>query len=218
MKFYLFHLLLLGFLLCPVHMGWAGPMQTGAANPSTEESLRQMEIALPSEGEEIVLLETEKFSPRSLVGVESLAIAPLTMSSAVQSTSVPSQPIHTLLYRKFRLPEFAYKVGSKDLSDEGMRLLSLIADGLRQEGDSVIVRIDGHTDNIGSDRYNDQLSLECAESAANHFMVRDGIPPSRLYVKGFGEKVPLASNLTPEGRSQNRRVELLLLTPRKVSE
>ena len=69
------------------------------------------------------------------------------------------------------------------------------------------VEIQGHTDNIGSAGYNMKLSLRRAQAVAN-YLIKHGISPSRLKVKGYGFTRPVASNDTPEGRALNRRVQL----------
>jgi len=69
------------------------------------------------------------------------------------------------------------------------------------------VEIQGHTDNIGSAAYNMKLSLKRAQAVAN-YLIKHGISPSRLKVKGYGFTRPIASNDTPEGRALNRRVQI----------
>lgn len=69
------------------------------------------------------------------------------------------------------------------------------------------LRIEGHTDAIGSDAYNQVLSENRAASA-KEFLVINGVIPDRITTIGIGEKQPYASNLTEEGRALNRRVEL----------
>ncbi len=72
------------------------------------------------------------------------------------------------------------------------------------------VRIDGHTDATGSVSYNDQLSLRRAQAVADA-IVAAGMPASGVAVRGLGSRAPVASNQTAEGRSQNRRVVLVIL-------
>lgn len=72
------------------------------------------------------------------------------------------------------------------------------------------VQIIGHTDNTGSAAYNQDLSLRRAQSVAN-VLFSAGISTSRLVVTGRGEDQPVATNLTPEGRAQNRRVEVVIV-------
>ena len=77
---------------------------------------------------------------------------------------------------------------------------------LQQEG-GVAVIAEGYTDDIGSDTYNEQLSLRRA-NAVRDYLTRGGIAADRISVEGFGKSHPVASNTTEDGRAQNRRVEL----------
>jgi OOP family OmpA-OmpF porin len=72
------------------------------------------------------------------------------------------------------------------------------------------VEVAGHTDNIGSDAYNQKLSEGRANAVRDHF-VQQGVPESQLTVKGYGESEPVADNATEEGRERNRRTELRIL-------
>ena len=72
---------------------------------------------------------------------------------------------------------------------------------------NVAVRVQGHTDSIGTEAYNQGLSERRAESVRSHLIGR-GVPASRLTAVGYGESQPIASNDTAEGRALNRRVEL----------
>ena len=65
----------------------------------------------------------------------------------------------------------------------------------------------GHADSIGSDAYNQRLSLRRAE-AVKKFLVSKGVEANRVYTEGKGEKSPVADNKTNEGRAKNRRVEV----------
>jgi len=78
------------------------------------------------------------------------------------------------------------------------------------EYNKTLIEITGHTDSTGSDAHNQQLSEARAHSVAAYFHSHD-VVPERLITEGFGEKYPIASNETAEGRQQNRRVELRLV-------
>jgi len=70
----------------------------------------------------------------------------------------------------------------------------------------VIIAV-GHTDSVGSDAYNQKLSVRRAE-AVKAYLVSKGIEKNRIYTEGKGEKQPVADNKTKEGRTKNRRVEI----------
>lgn len=71
------------------------------------------------------------------------------------------------------------------------------------------VQVAGHTDSTGSASYNRQLSERRAQAVAD-YLIRRGVAPARLTTLGYGETQPVASNDTPDGRRQNRRVEIVL--------
>jgi outer membrane protein OmpA-like peptidoglycan-associated protein len=78
------------------------------------------------------------------------------------------------------------------------------------ENPDVLVVCEGHTDAIGSEEYNQALSVRRAE-AVFRYLVNRGIAPERLRVEGYGKSRPVAGNETEAGRAQNRRVELRVL-------
>ena len=77
----------------------------------------------------------------------------------------------------------------------------------------VIIAV-GHTDSVGTDAYNQKLSVRRAESV-KAYLVSKGIEKNRIYTEGKGEKQPVADNKTKEGRAKNRRVEIEVVGARK---
>lgn len=86
-----------------------------------------------------------------------------------------------------------------------------LQEGLRKLQDNTGVNVDiiGHTDSIGTEAYNQDLSMRRAQSVAD-YMVSHGISRSRLSVSGRGESDPVATNETKAGRAENRRVEFVV--------
>ncbi len=80
-----------------------------------------------------------------------------------------------------------------------------------KENATLQVEISGHTDNVGSDAANLQLSQQRAKSVTD-YLAEHGIPASRLKAKGYGETKPIDSNDTDTGRAQNRRTELKIIS------
>ena len=76
--------------------------------------------------------------------------------------------------------------------------------------ENMVVEIAGHTDNKGSDEYNQRLSQHRAESVKT-FLVNKGIGKEQIYAKGYGEKSPIKTNNTEEGRQMNRRTEVRII-------
>ena len=92
------------------------------------------------------------------------------------------------------------------LKPEGKAKLDDVASKVKNINLEVIIAV-GHTDSIGSDAYNQKLSVRRAE-AVKAYLVSKGIEKSRVYTEGKGEKQPVADNKTAAGRAQNRRVEI----------
>ena len=108
-----------------------------------------------------------------------------------------------------RMPQdILFPVDSADLQPGIVPDLRAVAANLNQFPDGT-VDVVGHTDNTGAASYNLQLSQRRAQSVAN-VLIGAGVPSSRLRIVGVGDDQPRASNLTPEGRAQNRRVEIVI--------
>ncbi len=79
------------------------------------------------------------------------------------------------------------------------------------------ILIEGHTDSTGPEEHNMDLSIRRGESVATH-LAGQGVMPSRFSVLGYGENQPIASNDTPFGRQQNRRVEIAIFANDKLKK
>ncbi|MGA7104831.1 MAG: OmpA family protein [Candidatus Deferrimicrobiaceae bacterium] len=74
------------------------------------------------------------------------------------------------------------------------------------------ISVEGHTDNVGSDKYNQALSERRAAAVKEYLVKNGGADASRVKTVGYGERKPIAGNATKEGRFRNRRVEVLILS------
>ncbi|MCP3140225.1 OmpA family protein [Pyxidicoccus sp. QH1ED-7-1] len=101
-----------------------------------------------------------------------------------------------------------FPVGRSEIQEDGARMLDELV-GLLKARPGVSIRIEGHTDNTGPEELNRTLSQERAE-AVRAYLIQRGIAGSRLEARGYGPSRPFASNDTPEGRSENRRVEFIV--------
>jgi len=105
--------------------------------------------------------------------------------------------------------DILFAIDSAQLSGSLQSDLAVLARHLNKYGDSN-VQVIGHTDNTGAAAYNLNLSRQRAAAVANT-IIRNGLASSRVTAIGRGEDQPVTSNLTPEGRAQNRRVEIIII-------
>jgi outer membrane protein OmpA-like peptidoglycan-associated protein len=106
------------------------------------------------------------------------------------------------------MSDVLFKTGSFELLSGARERLAKVS-GIVLAYPSLHLQVEGHTDSVGSDEYNQQLSEKRA-SAVRDYIVQQGISAASIEAKGFGKTEPIASNETSEGRQQNRRVELVL--------
>lgn len=103
-----------------------------------------------------------------------------------------------------------FEIDKAVIRPESFGLLDQVVEVLKENPRVKQVRVIGHTDNDGEERYNQQLSEKRA-AAVRTYLVEHGIATERLESEGRGESDPLASNDTSKGREKNRRVEFLIV-------
>lgn len=104
-----------------------------------------------------------------------------------------------------------FKFDSYQLTPEAKESLDQLATRIKGQT-NFILEIEGFADSIGKDAYNNQLTQKRADSVRRYLAEQHDIPLFRMHLLGFGEMRPVADNHTREGRSENRRVEIRLLT------
>jgi outer membrane protein OmpA-like peptidoglycan-associated protein len=131
------------------------------------------------------------------------------MNRATQGTGI--QVARTQDNRlKVNVPsDFSFDSGSAAIKPQMRPVLDQFAQGLSADQRVTIV---GHTDNVGGEALNNRLSLDRAANVREYLRAQ-GVDPSRIMVNGRGENEPVASNDSPSGRAENRRVEIFLSEP-----
>lgn len=102
-----------------------------------------------------------------------------------------------------------FATGKSSLNASAQRSMDKLAEFLQKKQNRNLL-VEGHTDSVGSDEYNQGLSEQRAESVKNALIQR-GVAAERIATIGYGKKYPLASNATTAGKQQNRRVEAIIL-------
>lgn len=143
--------------------------------------------------------------------VETIVDAPPPPDPAPEPAPPPEPELAVIGDETIELAEkIRFKTSSPVLLPDSERLLDHVAVLLFDHPEIQRIRIDGHTDSQGNNAANLKLSQQRAETV-RAYLEKAGVEPGRMTAKGFGETKPVADNKTPEGREQNRRVELTIL-------
>ena len=104
-----------------------------------------------------------------------------------------------------------FPVNAANLSPEAETRLAEFTEKLKSDNKNVYLEIQGHTDNSGSKEYNDELGEKRAETVRK-FLSTHGVALNRMATISYGQEAPVAANETREGRAQNRRVVVMVLS------
>jgi peptidoglycan-associated lipoprotein len=105
-----------------------------------------------------------------------------------------------------------FKFGKSAMPDEAKADIDQLVQQLKSNPNGAYIEIEGHTDNVGSKELNYKLGLERAEAVKRYLYEQHQVPLHKINVISYGEEKPIAPNKTKEGRAQNRRVVIKVLT------
>jgi len=112
-----------------------------------------------------------------------------------------------------KIDKLYFKADSSAFNEDSYPVLNEIYDFLNSNK-NIIIEIGGHTNNTPPDDYCDKLSLNRAKSVTN-YLVEKGISSNRILYRGYGKRMPIAPNTTPDGRKKNQRVEIKIISIKK---
>lgn len=136
---------------------------------------------------------------------------PVAAAAPAAPAAPAAAPVPTAAKETFAADAF-FDFDKSVLKPEGKAKLDDVVAKTKGMNLEVIIAV-GHTDSIGTDAYNDKLSIRRAE-AVKAYLVSKGIEGNRVYTEGKGEKQPVADNKTAAGRAKNRRVEIEIVGSR----
>ncbi len=136
----------------------------------------------------------------------SVAAAPAAVTPPVVAPVAPPPPAPTVATKVTYAADAFFDFNKSVVKPAGKAKLDDLVGKIKDINLEVIIAV-GHTDSVGSDAYNQKLSVKRSE-AVKAYLVSKGIEKNRVYTEGKGEKQPVADNKTAEGRAKNRRVEI----------
>lgn len=188
--------------------------------PEISAAVATTAISLPVSSPSILPLATD--APASVVPGGATVIllnagaAPIVTDTIIvtpvnSSETTPMKQIQAVAYKKFRLPStVTFAFDDSTLSEEGKIAIAGVVDVIKAEKRWFVLRVDGFTDSLGSNDYNLKLGLKRAIAVAKFMVTNNGIDPLIVFVKSSGEDEAIATNETEEGRTLNRRAEIVL--------
>ncbi len=207
-----------------------GPWET-----SHEQLLQQVKEVAAQHGADAVMLCRERICPR-MAETDSGLVAPAVRirhrapvseqgalpAAAPPVSAPPPAPAPTAteqaLVEKGRVTlNIQFDTNMAVVKDSYFAELAELASVMRKHP-HLRVMIEGHTDSVGNDGFNQELSQKRADAVRDFLSIRFGIDAARLDAIGFGETRPVADNDTPEGRQENRRVEAALEYEKTVNQ
>ena len=143
------------------------------------------------------------------------APAPAPVAPAPAPAPVPVAPVPSSEKVTYAADAF-FDFNKADLKPEAKTKLDDLVSKTKEINLEVIIAV-GHTDSVGTDAYNDKLSVRRAESIKT-YLTSKGLEANRVYTEGKGKKQPVADNKTAEGRAKNRRVEIEVVGTRATGK
>lgn len=105
-----------------------------------------------------------------------------------------------------------FKFGAAELPDEAKQAVDKVITDLQSDPKAVWFEIEGHTDNVGNATYNERLGLQRAEAVKRYLYEQHQVPLHKMNVISYGEDKPVGNNRTRDGRAENRRVVIRMLS------
>jgi outer membrane protein OmpA-like peptidoglycan-associated protein len=187
------------------HLATLATQRVEIARATAEKKVAETQIQQATEERDHVLLDARS---RQAQRAQQQAQVATSQVQQLQQELAALQAKQTDRGLVLTLGDVLFETGKADLRPGALRNLYPLVTFLQKYPERRVV-IEGHTDSVGSDAYNLDLSQRRAD-AVRDFLLQNGVNTSQLTTRGYGKASPIASNTTAEGRQQNRRVELII--------
>jgi OOP family OmpA-OmpF porin len=195
------------------HLSYLTTQRVEIAKTVTEKKLAEGSIQQANQERDQVLLDARTREAQRAQGeaeqAKQQAQVATTQAQQLQQELAALQAKQTDRGLVLTLGDVLFETGKADLRAGALHNLYPLVTFLQKYPQRQVM-IEGHTDSVGSDSYNLELSQSRAD-AVRDFLIRNGVKSSQITTRGYGKTSPVASNNTAIGRQQNRRVEIIIL-------
>jgi OmpA-OmpF porin, OOP family len=195
------------------HLSYLTTQRVEIAKTVTEKKLAEGSIQQANQERDQVLLDARTREAQRAQGeaeqAKQQAQVATTQAQQLQQELAALQAKQTDRGLVLTLGDVLFETGKADLRAGALHNLYPLVTFLQKYPQRQVM-IEGHTDSVGSDSYNLELSQSRAD-AVRDFLIRNGVKSSQITTRGYGKTSPVASNNTATGRQQNRRVEIIIL-------
>ncbi|MFZ0257434.1 MAG: OmpA family protein [Gammaproteobacteria bacterium] len=185
------------------HLAYVTQQQVATAQARADERMAIQKRQQLSEERDVLMAKAGKWEAQAAQQQAEERVQELEQELADLRTKRTSRGIVVTL------DSVLFEFNKATLKPGAQREISRLASVLTDHPDRNLI-VEGHTDSVGSDNYNQRLSQQRAQSVKDA-LIRQGVNPNRITATGYGEAYPVASNNTAAGRQQNRRVEVIVL-------
>ncbi|MDQ6993379.1 MAG: flagellar motor protein MotB [Mariprofundus sp.] len=183
---------------------------------SDVESSFRKAVSVLSSGDKTEIQIIPPFRMQKLVSTKELMLAMRQNSMSIMKNSVITHKVIGVIVNDrlyLRIPDaILFNKGSATLKKESIEVIKKLAQMLAMSPGKI--RVQGHTNkhiNLNKSAYDDPWSLSLARAASVlHILENEGVSPNRLSLVGYGSSQPISTEVTPFGRSKNRRVEIMI--------
>ena len=187
----------------------------GTSLEQTQERVRQAEGRITEvDSKAGAAQQSASQAQQSATEAQSLANNANTAAAAVNTRAESIEASARKLIYEVVLSEDQgkFKFGKTELPDEAKSAIDQMVNSLKAQKSAVWIEIEGHTDNVGDKKYNERLGQSRAEAVKKYLYEQHSVPLHKINVVSYGEDKPAAPNQTRDGRAQNRRVVIKVLS------
>jgi outer membrane protein OmpA-like peptidoglycan-associated protein len=183
----------------------------GKSLEETQERVRQNETRIGEVDQRAAAANTAAGEAHKAADAASNRATEVGRTAEARSAAIEAETRRLIFETVLSEDRGGYKFGNADLPDDAKQAIDSMVGNLKSDKKAVWIEIEGHTDNVGDERFNESLGMQRAEAVKRYLYEAHQVPLHKMNVISYGESKPVSPNNTRDGRAQNRRVVIKVL-------